>query len=311
MSKQNRLKQLNQLILFFVVALSSSSVFADCDLRIFAPTRVSLDNNNTARPIFLVNRRDDDDNCNYFVTISKGNSSTFNRFMRSGQDQENYNIFKTPSLQTIVKDLPDANPTEVITGSFGNNSGSFNFHTFTVFRPDQGLLPVGRYRDRVRISIFEGAFGSTTRRSDQRNIRIEHNVQPQVDISLVDSGAPFNRQDVTQTLDFGTLQSGESMQFDMVVQSNAGYEVSMSSQNNGNLQHTSQQSQRVAYTLAVDGTSRDLSSSQSAPVVVASGSGATSNNGDRKAVQVSIGSINNKLSGRYSDNITVTVTTTE
>ena len=300
---------MNRFLIFFLLLIQTSWAWSDCRPRLRFNRRVFLNNANPTEANITVVKRQFD-SCNYFITFSRGNSSTFDRIMTLQSNEEQYNIFKDASLQTVLKDLPTANSTEVISGNFTLND-FFNLHRISIFRPPQDILPAGRYRDRVRVSIFEGTFGSTTVRSHRRNLTVIHDIPKEIRLSLVDSGASFNAQDVTQNMDFGTLQTGESLSFDIMVQSNAGYDISMSSQNNGKLKHTVQPTQEVSYTLAVDGVNKDLSSSQSSPVSVATGSGLTAPGGDRKNVQVVIGGINNKMSGRYSDNITVTVTTTE
>ena len=217
-------------------------------------------------------------------------------------------MFKDAGLQRVLKDLPSALVTEVIVGEF--TFGSANTHQVFLFRPDVFLGAGGTYRDNISVSVFEGAFGSTNRADATRNMRPQLVVQEEVMLSLVNTGANFNAQDVTQSLDFGTLQSGASSSFDLMVQSNAALQIAMSSQNDGQLKHTSQNS-IVPYVLSVNGETKSLSNSDTVPVVVASGSGSTPAGGARHAVRVEVGSINNKMSGLYQDNITVTVTTTD
>ena len=259
---------------------------------------------------FIVNRRRREA-CQYFITFSRGNSSNFNRFMRRNSSQVSYNIFDTASLNNILKDLPTANSNEVIQGRFVTAGGSDNrAHQYFINRPEQVVKPAGRYVDRLQVNIFEGAFGSTTTPIQTRNLRVRYEVPKEVQLSLVDTGAPFYLGDLSQSMNFGTLTSFESQNFDIVLMSNAGFEVRMSSQNNSRLKHQIQ-NQFVNYQVSVNGRLQNLSGSASTPVVVAQGSGVSPATGVRLPVAVTIGSIGQILAGRYQDNITVTVATTD
>ncbi len=72
------------------------------------------------------------------------------------------------------------------------------------------------------------------------------------DLSLVDTNQVFVSSDATQNLDFGTLTTGESQSFDVVLKFNKGFKLSMSSVNSGRLKHATQ-NEYIGYTLTLNG----------------------------------------------------------
>lgn len=295
---------------FLLAAVPSVGAAGDCGLHIGPMLPLFLNLSNPLQSSVLISRQGQK-SCKYFVTFGRGHSANFERYLLRGSQQYRYNLYKDGNLQTVLKDLPSADQTEVIEGQFTGNSDLFEIHAFTALREETEVKPPGLYSDTVRVSVYEGNFRGNPDLADSRNLLVFFLVPQEVKLSLVDSGAPFNPQDVTQSLEFGALQTGKSLGFDLIVQSNAGYVLSMSSQNNGSLKHAQHANQKVGYSLAVGGVTKDLSASESAPVTVATGSGATPEEGQRHSVRVTIGSVDHKMSGQYQDNVTVTVTATD
>lgn len=131
-----------------------------------------------------------------------------------------------------------------------------------------------------------------------------------VDVSLVESGKPFDIGETTQLVDFGTLESGEQRGFDVVVRSNNGYAVTMQSQNHQLLVHTRTPTVdgTVAYSVIFNGGGVDLSTG--APVQIISGTGTTPATGAAYPIEFTVGTLSgNEAAGTYSDVINVEVTT--
>ena len=261
--------------------------------------------------------KEKNDACNYFVTFSKGGPTNYDRRMLSGSSTLPYQLYKEASLTNILKELPDVtNNDEVITGSFGKGKDQTQSRTYFLQIPfnlatTPQLKPSGSYNNSIIVRVYEGVLGSgTLNHSD--NILIRTVIPEIIQLSLVNTGGAFNSGDTTQAVEFGTLAAGASRGFDMRVLTNAGYQVTFSSQNNGVLKHTSANVTTVVpYTLKINGAPKSLTSSKTNPVVVASGGGQTSVDGAGHAVDVTIDSVSDKMAGAYSDIITVTAATTD
>lgn len=260
--------------------------------------------------------------CNYSVTFSKGtsNPSNYNRYMLSGTNQLNYQLYKENSLTNILKDYPDATTNnDVITGSFSSSQNQTQTLTYYLQIPynlatQPHLKPPGNYTDSFVVKAFDLTNGGTTTPDSNVTVSVSTSIARNIQLSLVSTGGGFDPNSTTQSLNFGTLTQGATLGFDLRVLSNAGFAVTFSSQNNGVLKLTGSPTSpatTVSYTLTVNGAAKNLSSSQSSPVTVASGSGQTTTSGVANPVAVTIGSVSNKMAGSYSDNITVSVATTE
>lgn len=255
--------------------------------------------------------------CDYFVTFSKGGASDYNRRMLSGSNTLRYQIYKEAALTNILKELPEVtSDDEIITGSFGVGSDQTQTRTYFVQIPlnlatTPTLKPSGTYVNTFIMRVYRDNPANSLL-ENSKNVLIKTTIQKNVQLSLVNSGGAFNPSDTTQAVAFGTLTTGASRAFDMRVLTNAGYRVTFSSQNNGALKHAlANVTTAVPYTLTINGLPKNLSSSKTVPIVVASGSGQTSVDGVGHAVEVIIGSVTDKMAGAYSDIITVTAATAE
>lgn len=246
------------------------------------------------------------------IGFSTGQSGSYNREMQNNGDQLAYNIYRDNNTSTPLRTLNDAqNNQQKVIVHMGINEKSKVF-SFIAKLPypnnSRTFFTKGQYRD--TITATADAVLSTGTPLRNRNFQFRVNVPPQIDISMVNRGGGFDINDTSQTLNFGLLQENETLGFDMIVRSNAGYSISLSSTNNGQLKHVSQ-NYFVPYGLKVNGVTKDLSSSSSTPVEVANAPGLTPPSGVVQQVDVQIGSVDNKLHGQYSDFIVVTAMTTD
>ena len=242
--------------------------------------------------------------CSYFITVSEGNASDFNRFFEDDGYRLYYNIYDDVSLSNVLKDLPTATVNEVVVGQFG--SGNSQTHTYVVSIPGGQIVPRGGYRDRVTLRLYEGTFGQSNSREDSDRLTLRTFVPEVAEIALVPTGAMFSDSATSYTVNFGVLQEGERERFDLLVRANVGYRVLMSSDNRGVLQLASGAGGTVPYELTIDGRLIDLDTNN---VEVASKNGPTALAGERYAIEVDIGTLADAVPGTYRDDITVTVRT--
>ena len=157
----------------------------------------------------------------------------------------------------------------------------------------------GGYQDTVRVAVYEGDL-TDYRLADTRTVKVRTQVAAVVEVSLIDGGGRRDLAGARSVLDFGRLTTGETKHFRIDVKTNSGYDIALESENRGALRLAdAAASSRVPYTLALDGLALDLGSAVSLPFSTARPS---------HRFAVTIGRIGNALSGRYQDNLLVTVT---
>ena len=175
------------------------------------------------------------------------------------------------------------------------------------------LIPAGTFIDNYVIDLYEGSnpLGFTTP-VDSKAITFSITIPKIIAISLVSSGGGFIEGQTTQNVNLGSLYEGQSSGLDLRVRSNAGFEVTFSSLNNGNMKHATANS-LVPYKFYVNGALLNMSNSLSVPVSAITRAGQTAMGGIAYPLRVVVGDVmgGQKLSGSHSDSITITATTTE
>ena len=246
--------------------------------------------------------------CRYAIGISEGGAGVFDpRELSRPRGKLLYNVHDSASLASILMDMTFGGA--VITGEFTDVDAKQEAHRHTYY----WSIPAGqvvhgsnsRYQDRLGFHLHEEVGDVyVPRQSATKHHRAR--ASKMVEVSLVDTGAPFNAADVSQELDFGTFSSGESLSFDLRARGNTSFDVSLQSHNQGTMAHASLRSS-VPYTLEVDGVPADLTSGSSIPIA-SSTSGMTGPEGDVYEIEVTIGSLSGSLGGLHRDSITVTLT---
>lgn len=252
--------------------------------------------------------------CNYYVVMSAGASNNVNQrqMTRSaGGGTLNYNAYTTAGKASVLKD-ESAGAGERINGSFGIVAvGATNTHSFywSVDPLQVVAAGAGYFQDSVTLSLYqEKVLSNNYVLADSKTITFRAIADSSIDLSLVDSGGTFSASDTTQTVDFDTLTSGETLNYDTLVRSNDGYSITMQSANGQVMKHQSASavSSAVPYAVSFGGAGADLSSGGA--VTVRTHSGTTPATGDRLGTSFTVGTLTGaEAPGHYSDVITVTV----
>lgn len=253
--------------------------------------------------------------CEYFVTLSTGQSNNFSQRKLSQMTKMlNYNAYVTSSKSNILKALPTATQSEVISGSFPVVVAltQTNTHHFFWTINRQQIVPAfgSSYADsNLTLSLYSGLPLLNPTLVTTKTITFQARVESSVDLSLVESGRPFDIRETIQLVDFGTLEGGEQRGFDIVVRSNSGFSVTMQSQNHQLLVHRRSPAiaSTVAYNVVFNGGSIDLSSG--GPVQIIAGTGTTPATGTAFPIEFTVGTLSgDETAGTYSDIINVEVT---
>ena len=251
--------------------------------------------------------------CNYFLTVGYGGAADFSgRRIAQGAYTIPMNIYKDVAHTQIVKDIPAATAdTDVIVGNISGGASTSD----STYYPQLGTAPTynkfGNHTDSFVIKLYEGSITAAHTVKNLQTVTFNYFMPRVVDLSLVNTGGTFNIADTTQSMSFGNLVAGASQSFDIVLKYNAGYNVKLSSNNNGNLKHAAL-SDTVPYAITVNSVPVNLAGSSTTPVSVASGAGVSSSTGLVLPSTVTIGALGTARSGtNYTDVITFTVISTE
>jgi hypothetical protein len=248
--------------------------------------------------------------CNYFVAISHGGATDYNRKLFKGTNTIGYQLYTGNPFTFVVKDIPDATSnTDVLPGSFtaGNKQA---VQSYWAVLGNTAYQAWGIYQDTVSVNLYQGNVNGTYTLAQSQSMSFSYNEPKAIDLSLVPSGAAFDLASTSMNLAFGTLTTGKTLGFDAVMKYNAGYKLSVSSQNAGNM-FNSATSSKVSYALSANGSAIDLSAGPGSPAQVSTGGGVSPAAGTRIPIAVTIGDISKSLAGNYSDFLTLVVTSTE
>lgn len=189
------------------------------------------------------------------------------------------------------------------TGHIRGNSGPIAVQFEMAVAAGQ-VVPAGSYQDSLTLTVLD----TTGRVVDERVIPVTVMMPQVVGVSVVDPGGSFDPAGATAVLDFGVLVPGSrhSGSLDLVVRTNSNYAVRIQSMHRGVLAMTTlSDGSVIPYVLEIDGIPRDLSGGFAE---VATGSGPTTEAGDRYALHFDVGPVGGVTSGEYEDNLTVIVT---
>jgi hypothetical protein len=262
------------------------------------------------------------DPCDFGLGFTKGGAASY--VTRAATDmgtgsQIQYQLYKENGLANILKDVPDiTSANDVIQGGFagGNNMvQAENFYFRIPYNADTApaLIVAGSFTDAFTVNLYEGSDPlAFTTPVDTDAVSVTINVPKIIAISLVSSGGGFQAGQTTMNMNLGTMYEGQSSGLDLRVRSNAGFNVSFSSLNNGNMKHVSGNS-LVPYKFYVNGALLNMSNSLTVPVAGLSRSGQTAMSGLAYPIKVVVGNLATgaKLSGTHTDSITITAETTE
>ncbi len=306
---------MKSLIFLFCISLTFFKTFA-CDYDLDVPALYyTLTSSSAIEPRTLqLSRNDNGGNCkNFFLGFTRGWAPTYNRYATNlwNGNRIYYNLYNNAGGTMVLKNPSDiTSDNDVIMGQINKYQVLDLTYYFQISPYTSATLPrSGTYVDYVQIQAYSGKWWAINGYEGYQNLYIQIYVPKLSALSLVDTGATFDHGDTNQILDFDELEANEQLSFDLLIVSNAGYQVTFSSSNNGVLKNTAVTSgdNTIQYDLFVNNSLKSITS----PVVVASGSGSTLSSGQRLPVRVKIKSVGNKEPGTYRDYITITTTTTE
>lgn len=298
------------LISLLVPTTLFAKILCEDELSIVVNQRnVDFTYNTSQRLDFLIYRTYTYKACKYFVTFGKGSGPDYNRklYLSYPTPTIPFQIYKDTTTPAILMNFPEVSrETNLITGNYPNYGLSTpRQHTYIATLGNIPLgTPSGYYSDTLRAYLYSGTLNSGYHFETSQSITYYYYVPTSIGLSIVDTGSPFDEYSTSKAIDFGMMSSGLSKNFDIVIKSNEGYKLFFSSENGGQLMHSSLGAY-VPYTTQVNSMTMNLIPNTA--VQVASGTGITPTAGQRVNVKLTLGAITNQPAGSYSDYITVTV----
>lgn len=241
----------------------------------------------------------------YSYGFGPGNSGSFEqRYLINDKGEKiNYNIYKATDNRNKLREIDEVSQTsEAIWGwNLSRNVNYANQFDLKILADQNAKYPSGTYTDSIPVRLYSGLPFNDAVLEDSRTMSISLVIPPEIALSLVDVGSPFDPSDTYQVMDFGELSTGESLEADLKVLSNSGYRVYMESENKGNLKNTVENS-NIKYDLYLNNKKKNLNKKKK----VAEGNNSTPVSGDNYRIEVRIGNVSGAKAGTYTDNITIT-----
>ena len=240
----------------------------------------------------------------FFVTFGTVGSSGSERRATRGGDNLGYEIYDSLTRRTALRDLPSATASEVLSGVFGPGEDVKEL-SFVIIVPPEQVKPSGFYTQPIKITVYQGTRDSYLE-NDSKTVVFSVRVDPVAEMSLGETGSPFDATAKGHRMDFGNLEKSKAKGLDMRVRSNAGYHVNMESQNGGVMKNIDpSHPATIPYTLQINST--PVAVGHTEQTVLTRVNRLTDRNGDLHQLLVTIGEVGNAPAGTYRDNITVTV----
>lgn len=261
---------------------------------------------------FTVNQAANLTTCNYFMVLSAGKSGSVTQRKLSITPSLDYNVYVNPDKANILKSCgTTSSSSEVITGNFPviAIARSNNHSLYWTINPLQAVNPATYSDTSLTLSLYSGTIsGGCVQLLDSKTITFQATVASYVDLSLVGTGSVFDVNDVTQLMNFGTLNTGSQQAFDLLIRSNNGYSVTMQSNNSQVLRHSNYPaiSNNINYGLTFNSGAINLASGSAVNVVTSTTGATTASTGARFPIQATIGTVSSALpAGTYSDIISI------
>lgn len=255
--------------------------------------------------------------CVYAIVANYGRANNFanRRLENFTSDQLTFNIHKAlpVSNANILRDQVDVTNNNQILISPHFNSSPASQSQVKTFYASLPSIPVnlnpGIYMESLVLKVVARPVDDTTSGVQVWPVVAETAItfvyqKPSVlDISIVDSGQPFNSQDKSQLMSFGKLSTGLTQSADVMIDTNVGYRLFLSSVNDGFLRHRTA-TDTIPYSITVDASPVNLAGSSLTPVNVINQPLSSPAGGFRLPVVVTVGAMtNNEKGGSYFDTL--------
>lgn len=300
------------LLTLTVLLISHLSQAADCtNMQLqTGQTNIDFTSNQNFQGTFTVKANTMPGGCDFFLTFDYGLATSYaNRTLKMGLYSWPYQISKDSAGINILKNIWDASSNnDVISGTLaeGNNDRQVNVNYWAILNMANPWLRFGNYNDYMTVTLYRGNLSSYTY-ADSRLISLNFNAPKRVDVSMQSTGGTFVLGDLDEIMDFGNLTAGATKSATAILKYNAGYTLSVSSTYGGRLKHSTDDV-FIPYAIRFNGSLVNLTTS---PQQIYRVFGVSPTTGTTIPISVTIGTFGTVKSGSYSDQVQLTIETTE
>lgn len=323
-------KCFSKIILIVFLSLSAAEALADCtpaDMIFlgFTPSVIDFTTASTVTVNYQISHVPFSGvaRCYYFGFMDYGSGSSWTtRYLTHSTSGATipFNVHSDVAMTNVsrVRLAGDATQNQHVVYTsplFFNPSGSSVTNT-NIFHAKLGTLPgvlaPGLYTEslifRVAARLTSPPLGDwvTWPVSLSRAVQFVYKVEKELSLSLVATGGVFDPLSTAKVMSFGELEAFEIRTADVIVKTNVGYRLKVSSVNDGQMIHSSGAS--VPYTLKASGSLINLIGSSSSPVVVSASAANSPPLGFLVPMELGVGAVTgNELGGEYSDILSLSI----
>lgn len=298
-------------VILILYGISLGNLFAaSCDINLTNSSfDIVLKQNDDKENLQILLDISNGQNCDLFYTFEKGDTGSYIRSAKSPSDEINYSLTSDSKGNNFIMNFSDLNDSNIPSLK---NSEKISFWFIVQNMAADEPPDSGDYVDSFRLNIYDGKKVNDAVLLKSFPITIRIHVISKLELSLVETGGSFDPNDTTQTLDFGELETGEELSFDLLIKGNARFDLTLFSQNAGTLKHISSNS-AINYDVDINADGQSLGkSSLSTPRTIESANRASPK--DKKKIRrfmlkIQIKDVEDKQSGSYSDTVTITAIT--
>lgn len=302
------------LILLFSFYLAYPCSRGILQLSNFSPTNIDFNTATTHTVNFNVTHQAPVTNCLYYIVMDYGTAATWtDRALEQGANTIPFNVHKTspPTASNIIRNRADWTTTDetIYFPVFTLLGPGTNAHSFVA---QLGSVPTthppGVYISGLVAKLVAQSIGDphTWPIVDEKAVTFYYVIPYLLEVAIVNTGASFDSTEIAYFMNFSDLSTGESQAADIMIQTNVGYRLYLSSDNDGVLNHTAT-ADTIPYSLTVNGTPVNLVGSSGTPVFVSANAASHTGDGYRFPTTVTIGTVGAQSAGSYQDRITITV----
>jgi spore coat protein U-like protein len=231
---------------------------------------------------------DDGPACSVLIGIDDGRNGT--RIMDGGQGRLVYDLYKDSGRSVRINDI-GGSQSGMLTASLNNKDDKASF-TFYSYIPPGQVVNKGTYTDQVTVNVYEIRDGTPVGPIDSRSANVRAKVREVVSASVTVNGVTRTLSGSSGVLDMGELSRTGGGSFELRVEGNSDYDLSLSSENAGRLV-SADNSDGIGYSVSVGGRTSRLTRGTSFSL---GGNGTYT-------VAVQVDDVSRALAGTYSDNL--------
>ncbi|MEI6875893.1 MAG: hypothetical protein WCL50_12290 [Spirochaetota bacterium] len=144
-----------------------------------------------------------------------------------------YALYKpgTNPTSLLASNGSPTGPTQVLGGTWTKTTGTSVTMDFAVVLSTLPMPPLGTYSVQMKADLYRTTYLPSGKPDDSKTFTIEVSVAQYLDVSVMPPGGAFSAATTSQSLVFDSMVEGGTQAADLVMRSNVGFSVALSSLN--------------------------------------------------------------------------------